>query len=241
MPEKNKQIKILLLISVFTIVVALFFVFDLQKYLTLEYLKSSKSFFISSYEKNPILVLGSYFLFYIVITTFSLPGAVWITLGGGAFFGLFAGTVIVSFASSIGATLAMLIARFLLRDWVQSRFEKQMQIINAGINKDGGFYLFTLRLVPAVPFFVINLGMGLTPLRAGTFYWVSQLGMLPGTLVYINAGSELGKIHSVGEILSPTLIASFVLLGIFPLLVKKMLAFIEKRRRKKMTKYNYNR
>ena len=232
MPEKNKQIKIMLLIAFFTIVVALFFVLDLQKYLTLEYLKSSKAFFISSYENNPILVLGSYFLFYIVITAFSLPGAVWMTLGGGAFFGLFAGTVIVSFASSIGATLAMLISRFLLRDWVQSRFEKQMQIINAGINKDGGFYLFTLRLVPAVPFFVINLGIGLTPLRAGTFYWVSQLGMLPGTLVYINAGSELGKIQSVGEILSPTLIASFVLLGIFPLLVKNILAFIEKRRNK---------
>ena len=232
MPEKNKQVKIMLLIAFFTIVVALFFVFDLQKYLTLEYLKSSKAFFISSYENNPILVLASYFLFYIVITAFSLPGAVWMTLGGGAFFGLFAGTVIVSFASSIGATLAMLISRFLLRDWVQSRFEKQMQIINAGINKDGGFYLFTLRLVPAVPFFVINLGIGLTPLRAGTFYWVSQLGMLPGTLVYINAGSELGKIHSLGEILSPTLIASFVLLGIFPLLVKNILAFIEKRRNK---------
>ena len=222
----------MLLIAFFTIVVALFFVFDLQKYLTLEYLKSSKAFFISSYENNPILVLASYFLFYIVITAFSLPGAVWMTLGGGAFFGLFAGTVIVSFASSIGATLAMLISRFLLRDWVQSRFEKQMQIINSGINKEGGFYLFTLRLVPAVPFFVINLGMGLTPLRAGTFYWVSQLGMLPGTLVYINAGSELGKIQSVGEILSPTLIASFVLLGIFPLLVKNILAFIEKRRNK---------
>ena len=221
----------MLLIAFFIIVVALFFVFDLQKYLTLEYLKSSKAFFISSYENNPILVLGSYFLFYIVITAFSLPGAVWMTLGGGAFFGLFAGTVIVSFASSIGATLAMLIARFLLRDWVQSRFASQMETINSGINKEGGFYLFTLRLVPAVPFLVINLGMGLTPLRAGTFYWVSQLGMLPGTLVYINAGSELGKIHSLGEILSPNLIASFVLLGIFPLLVKKMLAFIDKKRK----------
>jgi uncharacterized membrane protein YdjX (TVP38/TMEM64 family) len=155
------------------------------------------------------------------------------TLGGGAFFGLFAGTVIVSFASSIGATLAMLIARFLLRDWVQSRFEKQMQIINAGINKDGGYYLFNLRLVPAVPFLVINLGMGLTPLRAGTFYWVSQLGMLPGTVVYINAGAELAKIESLSDILSPTLIGSFALLGTFPLLVKIMLAFIEKRRIKK--------
>jgi len=233
MPEKNKQIKNLLLIAVFTIVVALFFVFDLQKYLTLEYLKSSKAFFISSYEKNFILVLGSYFLFYIVITAFSLPGAVWMTLGGGVFFGLFAGTVIVSFASSIGATLAMLIARFLLRDWVQSRFASQMETINSGINKEGGFYLFTLRLVPAVPFLVINLGMGLTSLRTLTFYWVSQLGMLPGTLVYINAGSELAKIESLSDILSPTLIGSFALLGTFPLLVKKMLAFIAKRRRKK--------
>jgi uncharacterized membrane protein YdjX (TVP38/TMEM64 family) len=155
------------------------------------------------------------------------------TLGGGAFFGLFAGTVIVSFASSIGATLAMLIARFLLRDWVQSRFASQMETINFGINKEGGFYLFTLRLVPAVPFLVINLGMGLTSLRALTFYWVSQLGMLPGTLVYINAGSELANIESLNDILSPTLIGSFVLLGTFPLLVKKMLAFIAKRGRKK--------
>jgi uncharacterized membrane protein YdjX (TVP38/TMEM64 family) len=155
------------------------------------------------------------------------------TLGGGAFFGLFVGTVIVSFASSIGATLAMLIARFLLRDWVQSRFASQMETINSGINKEGGFYLFTLRLVPAVPFLVINLGMGLTSLRALTFYWVSQLGMLPGTLVYINAGSELANIESLNDILSPTLIGSFALLGTFPLLVKKMLAFIAKRGRKK--------
>ena len=233
MHEKNKQIKILLLIAIFTFVVALFLVFDLQKYLTLEYLKSSKAFFISSYEKNPIFVLGSYFLFYIVITSFSLPGAVWMTLGGGAFFGLFAGTVIVSFASSIGATLSMLIARFLLRDWVQSRFASQMETINSGINKEGGFYLFTLRLVPVVPFLVINLGMGLTSLRTLTFYWVSQIGMLPGTLVYINAGSELAKIESLSDILSPTLIGSFVLLGTFPLVVKKMLTFIAKRRRKK--------
>ena len=227
MPEKNKQIKIMLLIALFIIVVALFFVFDLQKYLTLEYLKSSKSFFISSYENNPILVLSSYFLFYIVITAFSLPGAVWMTLGGGTFFGLFTGTVLVSFASSIGATLAMLISRFLLRDWVQSRFEKQMQIINAGIQKNGSFYLFTLRLLPVVPFFVINMGIGLTPIRTSTFYWVSQLGMLPGTLVYINAGSELAKIEALGDILSPTLIGSFVLLGIFPLLVKKFISIFK--------------
>ena len=232
MPDKNKQVKALLLIFVFTIVVALFFTFDLQKYLTLEYLKSSKTFFSLLYGKNPFLVLSVYFLFYVVITAFSLPGAILLTLAGGLLFGLIPGTVIVSFASSIGATIAMFFARFFLRDWVQSRFASQMKIINSGINKEGGFYLFTLRLVPTVPFFVINLVMGLTSLRIVTFYWVSQLGMLPGTLVYINAGSEIAKIESLGEILSPTLIGSFVLLGTFPLLIKKMLAFIEKRRKK---------
>ena len=233
MPEKNKQIKILLLIAIFTIVVALFFVFDFQQYLNLEYLKSSKELFISYYEKNPFLVLVSYFLVYVSMAVFSLPGAVWMTLGGGAFFGLLTGTVVVSFASTIGATLAMLISRFLFRDWVQGRFAQQMQTINSGIEKDGGFYLFTLRLLPVVPFFVINMGMGLTPLRTLTFYWVSQLGMLPGTLIYINAGSELAKIESLGDILSPTLIGSFVLLGIFPLAVKKIITVFEARRGEK--------
>ena len=233
MPEKNKQIKILLLIAIFTIVVALFFVFDFQQYLNLEYLKSSKELFISYYEKNPFLVLVSYFLVYVSMAVFSLPGAVWMTLGGGAFFGLLTGTVVVSFASTIGATLAMLISRFLLRDWVQGRFAQQMRVINSGIKKNGGLYLFTLRLLPVVPFFVINMGMGLTPLRTLTFYWVSQLGMLPGTLIYINAGSELAKIESLGDILSPTLIGSFVLLGIFPLAVKKIITVFEARRGEK--------
>jgi uncharacterized membrane protein YdjX (TVP38/TMEM64 family) len=226
----EKKIKIILLTATFSIVVASFYTFDLQQYLTLEFLKSSKALFISYYEQNPMLVLGSYLLSYVVITAFSLPGAVWMTLGGGAFFGLLTGTVVVSFASTIGATLAMLISRFLLRDWVQGRFGKQMQIINSGIQKDGGFYLFTLRLLPVVPFFVINLGMGLTPLRTFTFYWVSQLGMLPGTIVYINAGSELAKIEALSDILSPTLIGSFVLLGIFPLVVKKFISIIESKR-----------
>jgi uncharacterized membrane protein YdjX (TVP38/TMEM64 family) len=226
----EKKIKIILLTATFSIVVALFFAFDLQQYLTLEYLKSSKALFISYYEQNPMLVLGSYFLSYVVMTAFSLPGAVWMTLGGGAFFGLLTGTFVVSFASTIGATLAMLISRFLLRDWVHGRFKQQMKTINSGVQKDGGFYLFTLRLLPVVPFFVINMVMGLTPLRTSTFYWVSQLGMLPGTLVYVNAGSELAKIESLGDILSPTLIGSFVLLGIFPLLVKKIISIIETKR-----------
>ena len=230
MAEKKKQTKVILLTATFSIVVALFFAFDLQQYLTLEYLKSSKALFISYYEQNPMLVLGSYFLSYVVMTAFSLPGAVWMTLGGGAFFGLLTGTFVVSFASTIGATLAMLISRFLLRDWVHGRFKQQMKTINSGVQKDGGFYLFTLRLLPVVPFFVINMVMGLTPLRTSTFYWVSQLGMLPGTLVYVNAGSELAKIESLGDILSPTLIGSFVLLGIFPLLVKKLISIIETKR-----------
>jgi len=230
MTVKKNQLKIIMLMMTFSVVIALFFAFDLQQYLNLEYLKSSKSLFISYYEQNPMLVLGSYFLSYVVMTAFSLPGAVWMTLGGGAFFGLLTGTFVVSFASTIGATLAMLISRFLLRDWVQGRFKQQMKTINSGVQKDGGFYLFTLRLLPVVPFFVINMVMGLTPLRTSTFYWVSQLGMLPGTLVYVNAGSELAKIESLGDILSPTLIGSFVLLGIFPLLVKKIISIIETKR-----------
>ena len=233
MLSKKININKVLLVSVAAIIVILFFVLDLQNFLTLEYLKSSKALFISYYESNPILVLGSYFLIYVIMTAFSLPGAVWLTLGGGALLGLLTGTIVVSFASTIGATLAMLISRFLLHDWVQGRFAQQMRVINSGIKKNGGLYLFTLRLLPVVPFFVINMGMGLTPLRTLTFYWVSQLGMLPGTILYVNAGSELAKIESLGDILSPTLIGSFVLLGIFPLAVKKIITVFEARRGEK--------
>ena len=150
-----------------------------------------------------------------------------LTLAGGALFGLVAGTLVVSFASTIGATLAMLISRLLLKDWVQSRFADQMKKINSGILKEGIFYLFALRLLPAVPFFVINLVMGLTPIRTLTFFWVSQLGMLPATLVYVNAGSELGKVQTIDDILSSSLIISFLLLGIFPLLIKKIITAIQ--------------
>ena len=219
-----------LLVLAAAVLLALFFAFDLQRYLTLDYLKASREQFEQLYESSPILVVGSYFLIYVATTALSLPGATILTLAGGALFGLLAGTVIVSFTSTLGATLAMLLARFLLQNWVQSRFGEHLQTINSGIEKEGGFYLFTLRLVPAVPFFVINLGMGLTPIRAITFYWVSQLGMLPGTLVYVNAGSELGKLETLGDILSPTLIGSFVLLGVFPLLVKKLVSVIQNRR-----------
>jgi uncharacterized membrane protein YdjX (TVP38/TMEM64 family)/thioredoxin reductase len=163
-----------------------------------------------------------FFVAYVAVTGLSLPGAAVMTLAGGAIFGLFWGLLLVSFASSLGATLAFLASRFLLRDWVQKRFGDRMRAINAGIAKEGGFYLFTLRLVPLFPFFVINLVMGLTPLKTRTFYWVSQLGMLAGTLVYVNAGTQLARIDSLAGILSPALLGSFVLLGIFPLLAKKI-------------------
>ena len=221
------HIKKLLLTTLIVIVLILLLFFEVHHYLTLGYLKSSKYKLDLYYQDNPLLVLGTYFVVYLASTAFSLPGAAVLSLAGGALFGLTAGTLLVSFASTIGATLAMLIARVLLRDWVQNRFAAQMKTINSGMLKEGAFYLFTMRLLPAVPFFAINLVMGLTPLRTVTFFWVSQLGMLPGTLVYVNAGSELGKIQTIDDILSPSLIISFVLLGIFPLLVKKFLTVIQ--------------
>jgi len=221
------RIKKILLATLIAIVLILLLFFDVHHYLTLEYLISSKDRLNVYYQDNPLIVLVTYFVIYLASTAFSLPGATVLSLAGGALFGLTAGTVVVSFASTIGATLAMLIARVLLRDWVNNRFASQITTINSGMLKEGAFYLFTLRLLPAIPFFVINLVMGLTPLRTVTFFWVSQLGMLPATLVYVNAGSELGKIQSINDILSPQLIISFVLLGIFPLLVKKILTAIQ--------------
>ena len=220
-------IKKLLLATIIAIVPILLILFDMHHYFTLEYLKSSKDKLNLYYQDNPLVVLGTYFVIYLASAAFSLPSAAVLSLAGGALFGLTTGTLVVSFASTIGATMAMLFARVLIRDWVQNRFASQMRTINSGMIKEGAFYLFTLRLLPAAPFFVINLVMGLTPLRTATFFWVSQLGMLPATLIYVNAGSELGKIQSIDDILSPELIISFVLLGIFPLLVKKILTAIK--------------
>ena len=221
------QIKKLMLASLIAIVLILLLLFDLHHYLTLEYLKYSKDKLNSYYQDNPLIVLGTYFFIYLTSTAFSVPGATVLTLAGGALFGLVAGTLVVSFASTIGATLAMLISRLLLKDWVQNSFADQMIKINSGIIKEGTFYLFALRLLPAVPFFVINLVMGLTPIRTVTFFWVSQIGMLPATLVYVNAGSELGKVQTFDDIISSSLIISFLLLGIFPLLIKKIVTAIQ--------------
>jgi uncharacterized membrane protein YdjX (TVP38/TMEM64 family) len=211
------------------ILIGLFILLDLDRYLTLSFLKESRDSFVATYERSPALVIGTYFLIYTLVAAFSVPGAVVMTLAGGALLGLFVGTVVVSFASSIGATLACFISRFLLRDWVHGRFGDKLQSINRGIEGEGAFYLFTLRLVPIFPFFVVNLAMGLTRMPLPTYYWVSQLGMFPATLVYVNAGRELGRIDSPAGILSPGLLISLAILGLFPIGVKKTLAWYRAR------------
>ncbi len=223
----TKKVLALLIIAV---MLGGFFLFDLGQYLSLDYFQSQQAAIARYQADHPWQLAAIYFVIYVCVTALSLPGATIMTLIGGAIFGLGWGVVIISFASSIGATLAFLVARFLLRDYVQARFGDKLRAINAGIEKDGAFYLFTLRLVPYFPFFVINLLMGLTPLRAWTFYWVSQLGMLAATLVYVNAGTQLGQIDSLRGILSPGLALSFILLGIFPLLAKKAVGLIKARR-----------
>ncbi len=224
--NKNNYQKILVL-SLVAIAISAFFAFDLSQYLSFSYLKANQLQFNDYYQQNPWLVSMSFFVIYIVSVALSVPGATLLTLMGGAVFGFTWGLILISFASSIGATLAFLVARFLLRDSVQNRFGKHLQRINEGIEKEGAFYLFTLRLVPAFPFFMINLVMALTPIKTRTFYWVSQLGMLAGTAVYINAGTQLGQLESASGILSLPLIISFTLLGIFPLLAKKILNIIK--------------
>jgi len=218
------MIKKILLFLIIIALVAAFFIFDLNRYLSLAYLKESRVQFASFYAENTILTIAVYILVYIVITALSLPGAAIMTLAGGAMFGFIIGVITVSFASTIGASLAFLVSRYLLRSWVEKKLGDRLATINTGIEKEGGLYLLSLRLIPVFPFWIINLLMGLTRMRLITFYWVSQVGMLAGTMVYVNAGKELGKINSLSGILSPGLIISFIILGLFPLGVKKALA-----------------
>ena len=221
-----------------------FFYLDLGQYLSIQHIKEQQSHFSDFYRKNNLLAMGAYLAVYILSAALSLPGAALLTLLGGALFGLIVGTILVSFASTIGATLAFLVSRMLLRDWVQNKFGSYLKSFNQGVEKDGGFYLFTLRLIPAVPFFVINLVMGLTPMKTLTFFGVSQLGMLAGTIVFVNAGTKLAQLESLGGILSMKIISSFVILGIFPLLARKILGFYRSRRVlnkfKKPKSFDYN-
>ncbi|TIH13377.1 TVP38/TMEM64 family protein [Marinifilum sp. JC120] len=221
--------KILILIFI-AVVAVLFFAFDLDRFLTLEYLKNSRQEFQVFYDQNPLLTISSFFLAYILIVGLNLPGAAVLGLAGGAMFGFTVGVVTISFASSIGATLACFFSRYLFRDYVQQKFGDRLDKVNRGIEEEGAFYLFTMRLIPVIPFVAINLVMGLTPIRLRTFYWVSQVGMLPGTMVYINAGKELGGIESLAGIVQPGVLISFALLGLFPLVVKKVVGLVKLRR-----------
>ena len=221
-----RQIMLLLLLA---LVIGAFVALDLGRYLSFEQLKASQASFNQLYAQQPFTVAAVYFGVYVLATALSFPGAVIITLAGGAVFGLGWGLLIVSFASTLGATLAFWASRFVLRDWVEVRFGQRLADINAGVDKEGAFYLFTLRLIPVVPFFLINLLMGLTRMKSWTYYWVSQIGMLAGTAVYVNAGTQLAQLDSVQGILSPALLGSFVLLGIFPLLARRGVAAIQKR------------
>ena len=227
---QTKLLSRLAIVGLLLALLVLFKVFDLGQYLTLTYLKTQQAHIAGLYAENRLLVLAGYSLLYIVVTALSLPGAAVMTLAGGALFGLVTGTIVVSFASSIGATCACLVARYLLRDWVQHKFGAHLTKINEGMAKEGGFYLFSLRLVPIFPFFVINLVMGLTAIRIVTYYWVSQLGMLPATIVFVNAGKELAKLDSLRGILSPGLLFSFALLGLLPIITKKLLELYKERR-----------
>ncbi len=220
--------KIALLVVIAAIIIA-YFTFDVGQYLTLDYLKGQLDRFHQFYSTHPVLVIGSFFLMYVVVTAVSLPGAAIMTIAAGALFGLLVGTVLVSFASTIGATLAFLVSRWLLRDWVQQTLNKQMKTINAGIERDGAMYLFSMRLVPAIPFFAINLAMGLTNLKVWTFYWVSQIGMLAGTIVYVNAGAQIGQIDTVSGLLSPNLIGAFLLLALFPWIARGIMSLVNRR------------
>jgi dihydrolipoamide dehydrogenase len=220
----------LLLAAAIAALVYSFFAFDLGRYLSLDYFKAQQATMDAYFQAHPWRTTLGFFAIYVAVTGLSLPGATLLTLVAGAIFGVVWGTMVVSFASTLGATLAFLVARFLLRDGVQNKFGPSLKAVNEGIAKDGAFYLFTLRLIPVFPFFVINLVMGLTPIRTRTFYWVSQIGMLAGTLVYVNAGTQLARIDSLRGILSPGLLIAFVMLGLLPLLTRKLVAFSKARR-----------
>ena len=224
--KKSKLILLLLVAAA----IAAFFIFDLGKYFSLDYFKSQQAVFDAYYQANPLQAGLIFFVIYVAVTALSLPGAAIMTLVAGAIFGLLWGVIIVSFASTIGATLAFLVARFLLRDSIQAKFGDKLKAFNAGVEKEGGFYLFTLRLVPAFPFFMINVVMGLTAMKAWTFFWVSQVGMFLGTIVFVNAGTQLAQITSLKGILSPSLIGAFVLLGVFPIIAKKIIDGIKARK-----------
>lgn len=230
-PQKNTRqyfAKALGAAAIFALIGA-YFAFDLGRLLDLAWLKSSQADFRVYYLDHPLKSLALYFALYVAIASLSLPGAALLTVAAGAMFGFVLGVTAVSFASAIGATVAFLSSRYLLRGMAKKRFGKTVQKLNSGFENGGAFYLFSLRLVPALPYFVTNLGMGLTSMRVSTYYWVSQLAMLPGTIVYVNAGTQLAGIDSLEGIMSPGIIASFVLLALFPLIGRFLVTIVGRR------------
>lgn len=221
-----KRLSVLLVVPV---LVAAWLVFDLGQYLNLAYLKEQRTYIQALTAAYPLRVLGVFFLLYVTIATLSLPGAMIMTVAAGALFAFWQAVLVVSFASSIGATLAFLASRFVFQKAVQRRFGKRLRNINTGIKKDGVYYLLTLRLTPLFPYFIANLVMGLTPIRTRTFYWVTQLGLLPVTFVYVNAGAQLGQLDRLSDVFSLDVIGAFALLALFPWLAKALIAFIQKR------------
>lgn len=218
------------LLGLLGLLILLFYVFDLQRVFSLNALKASHDTLRQVYEDKPLYIIGIYSVTYIVMAALSLPGATVMTLAGGAMFGIWVGVPVVLISATIGATLAFWVARYILRDTVQRRFGDRLETINNGLERDGAFYLFSLRLVPAFPFFLINLLMGLTKIRSRTFFWASLIGMFAGSSVYVNAGTHLASITSLSDILSPDLIISFTLLAIFPWLARWGLGLVKTRR-----------
>jgi pyruvate/2-oxoglutarate dehydrogenase complex dihydrolipoamide dehydrogenase (E3) component/uncharacterized membrane protein YdjX (TVP38/TMEM64 family) len=223
-------VKKLAILAALAALIAAYVAFDLGQYLTLAGIKAGVAQWEAFYAANPVMVLAGFFAVYVAVTAASLPGAALMTLAAGALFGLVTGTILVSFASTLGATLAFLSSRHVLRDTIEARFGTRLRAINAGLERDGAFYLFTLRMIPAFPFFMVNLVMGLTRIRTATFVWVSQLGMLLGTIVYVNAGTQLARIESLSGIASPEVLGSFVLLGIAPWIAKAIIGLIRRRK-----------
>lgn len=219
----------ILIVLLFAAVLGSFFYFDGQQYLSLESLKAQKQALEAFYQQHPLQIAIGYFVFYLIVAAFALPAAAILTLAGGAIFGFWFGLLLVSFASSIGATIAFLLTRFLFHESVEARFADRLRVINAGIEREGALYVFGLRLVPLFPFFVINSVLALTRLKTSTFYLASQIGMLPGTAVYVFTGTQLGQINSLGDIVSPELLLAFALLGVFPLIAKRLMAWIRSR------------
>ncbi len=227
---KEKKILFSIVVALVAILIWTYFRFDLARYLDVGFLKERQGELIEIAEHHPFASLMFYALVYILVAGLSLPGATILTLAGGSIFGLLKATIVVSFASTFGASLAFLSARYLLRDEMNRKFSSQMAPINSGMAKEGTFFLFALRLTPFLPFFIVNLTMGLTSIPLRTFFITSQLGMLPGTILYVNAGVELGSIASIESIASPGLIISFAAIGFFPLFAKKMVNFLRLRR-----------